>query len=258
MRRPIIAANWKMNKTISEAIEFANGLKRFFYNQNNLDIAIFPPFTALSEVRDVILDSNILLGAQNIHWEEMGAFTGEVSALQIKDAGCKFVILGHSERRHYFSETNEIINKKVRLALRFDLNPILCIGENLDEREKGLTLDIIREQLEVCLKGIDKTDILNLVIAYEPVWAIGTGKNATGEQADSVHKFIRNLLERIYSKEISEMVRIQYGGSVNPENIIEFAAYSDIDGALVGGASLNLESFIQIVEKFSSIRCLHS
>lgn len=258
MRRPIICANWKMNKTILEAIEFANGLKRIFYNQNDLDIVICPPFTALSEVKDVILDSNILLGAQNLYFEEKGAFTGEISALQIKDAGCKFVILGHSERRKYFSETNEMINKKIKAALRFDLNPILCVGENLDEREKGLTLDIIREQMEVCLKGIDENEILNLVIAYEPVWAIGTGKNATGEQAEEVHKFIRNLIGEIYNKDISDAIRIQYGGSVTPENIAELLAQPDIDGALVGGASLNLESFVQIVKKSFIIKCLHS
>lgn len=254
MRRAIIVANWKMNKTTTEAMEFASGLKRVFYNQNDLDIVICPSFVLLSEVREVILDSNILLGAQNLHWEEKGAFTGEVSCLQLKDLGCGFVIIGHSERRQYFSERDELINKKIRIALRFDLNPILCVGENLEEREKKLTLDIVREQIEVCLKNIEQNDLLNLVIAYEPVWAIGTGRNATGEEAEEVQVYIRNLLEEIYNNQVSEAVRIQYGGSVTPENISQFLVQPNIDGALVGGSSLDLESFISIVKKSSEIK----
>jgi len=258
MRRPIVCANWKMNKTITEAIEFASGLKRSFYNQNDIDIVICPSFTALSEVRDVILNSNILLGAQNLYSEDKGAFTGEVSAIQLKDTGCKFVIIGHSERRRYFSETNQIVNKKIKQTLKFGLNPILCVGESLEERDKGLTLNIVKEQIEECLKDVEERDIYNLVIAYEPVWAIGTGRNATPDQAEEVHGFIRNLISEIYKKDIKESIRIQYGGSITPDNILQIMAQPDIDGALVGGASLDLNSFIQIVKKAYETKCMYS
>jgi len=249
MRRPIICANWKMNKIISEAIEFTNGLKRTFYEQDNIDIVICPSFVTLSEVRDIILDSNIFLGAQNLYFEDRGAFTGEVSALQLKDVGCKFVIIGHSERRQYFFETDEMINRKTKTALRIGLSPILCVGENLEEREENLTLDILERQIEECLKDIKEDNILNLVIAYEPIWAIGTGKNATPQQAEEAQQFIRHLLAKIYNKDIAENIRIQYGGSVTSENISELITQPNIDGVLVGGASLNLDSFIQIVKR---------
>ncbi len=249
MRRPVVCANWKMNKMISEAIEFANGLKRAFYGQDTIDIVICPSFVTLSEVKDIILDSNIFLGAQDLHFEDKGAFTGEVSGLQLKDIGCRFVIIGHSERRQYFSETDEMINRKIKTALKVGLNPILCIGEDLEEREKNLTLDILERQIERCLRDIRGDDILNLVIAYEPVWAIGTGKNATPQQAEEAQQFIRHLLAKIYDKDVAQTIRIQYGGSVTPENISELIIQPDIDGALVGGASLNLDSFIQIVKR---------
>jgi triosephosphate isomerase len=251
MRRIIIAGNWKMNKTISEAMELVNGLKRELSGIENIDIVVIPPYTALSEISDMLADSNIRLGAQDLHWEEKGAFTGEVSASMLKDVGAEYVVIGHSERRTYFGETNESVNKKVKTALNAGLLPIMCIGERLEEREAGKAFDVIKGHLEGGLKDISGEDALKVTIAYEPVWAIGTGKTATPEQAEEAHKYIRKLLGNMYDKTVAENTRIQYGGSVKPENIKELMGEPDIDGALVGGASLKVEQFVPIVKESS-------
>lgn len=259
MRRPIIAGNWKMNKTITEAIELVNGFKRELYNIEDIDIVVCPPFTALSEVAELLIDSNIQLGAQDLFWEQNGAFTGEVSAPMLKDAGAKYVIIGHSERRQYFNETNESVNKKLKRALSAGLIPIVCVGERVEEREANKTFDVVDDHIVNGLKDITGEDISNVIIAYEPVWAIGTGKNATPQQAQEVHKFIRDILAKIYSKEIASSIRIQYGGSVTPENVCSLMSEPDLDGALVGGASLKVDSFIDIVKKSSEVKkkCMH-
>ena len=250
MRIKVIAGNWKMHKTIEEAKSLARRLvERVGKPFSQGCVAIFPPFTALTEVRKIIEKSSIRLGAQNLFWEEEGAFTGEISAKMLKDTGCSFVIIGHSERRKYFSETDEAVNKKLKSALSFDLTPIVCVGETLEEREEGCTFKIIEGQIRGAFKGISEDLALRVIIAYEPVWAIGTGKVASPSQAQEVHQFIRELLEKLYSKELAQNILILYGGSVNPENIEGLISQGDIDGALVGGASLKLEAFSLIVEK---------
>ena len=248
MRRVIIAGNWKMNKTISEAISLVTLLKRSSYRQENIDMVVCPPFTALGEVSEALNGSNVMLGAQDVYWEAQGAYTGEISPLMLKDIGCKFVIVGHSERRNYFNETNEMVNKKAKAALAAGLYPIVCVGERLEEREGGKTFEVVRDHIENSLTGLDNQQILNTVIAYEPVWAIGTGRTATPEQAQEVHSFIRRLLEERYDKDTGQAVRIQYGGSVKSDNIANLIVKEDIDGALVGGASLDAEKFIQIIK----------
>jgi len=248
MRKPFIAGNWKMNKTIPEAVELVAKLKEFVKEEMG-EIVVIPPFTALSEVKKIISDSKIKLGAQNLHWEEKGAYTGEISPLMLKDIGCEYVIIGHSERRKYFHETNEIINSKIKIALKNSLKPIFCIGEKLQEREKGETFKIINEQLEKGLSGIDKEGLKNIVIAYEPVWAIGTGRTATPEQAQEVHLFIREKLKKNYGNEIASYAIILYGGSVKADNTYSLIKENDIDGTLVGGASLEAESFGKIIEE---------
>ncbi len=250
-RKPFIAGNWKMNKTIKEAIELINGLKRNLSDIEYVDIAVCPPFTALSDAREILIDSNIKLGAQNIYWEKEGAYTGEVSAIMLKDTGCEFVIIGHSERRKYFNETNEDVNKKIKAAFSVELIPIVCVGERLEQREQGKTFDVVKDHITGALTGLSNDDVLKLVIAYEPVWAIGTGKTATPEQAQEVHVYIRKLLSELYNEETAQSIRIQYGGSVKPENIKELMSQPDIDGALVGGASLELDSFTEIVKASS-------
>jgi len=249
VRRPIIAGNWKMNKTVQESIDVAVGLKRKFYTFAEADIVICPPFTALSKVSDEILDSSIMLGAQDIYWEEKGAFTGEISPGMLKDAGCRYVIVGHSERRHVLGETDEDVNKKLKAVLKHGMVPIMCIGEKLEERDSGMTLEVLEKQLTRGLRDIIKDDMLRIIIAYEPVWAIGTGRTATPQQAQEAHKFIRDLIGRTYSGDVSSKIRIQYGGSVKPENIAQLMAQEDVDGALVGGASLDVNSFTEIVQK---------
>ncbi|MDP2939878.1 MAG: triose-phosphate isomerase [Candidatus Omnitrophota bacterium] len=247
MRKLIIAGNWKMFKTILEAIDLANGLKRNLFDVTTIDIVICPAFTSLAEVYEVISGSNLQLGAQDMHWEEQGAFTGGVSGLMVKDAGADFVILGHSERRIYFGETSQSVNKKIKAALKFNLTPIVCVGENLSQREENRTFEVIKQQLEECLDAIEKEEARKLVIAYEPVWAIGTGKTALPKQAQEVHKYIRSLLVKFYDEDLAGNLRIQYGGSVKPENIFQLISEEDIDGALVGGASLDAELFTSIV-----------
>ena len=243
-----------MYKDISQAIELANGLKRQLYRVDNLDIVLCPVFTALSSVSEVIADSNIQLGAQDVYWQEQGAFTGEISPLMLKDAGCKFVIIGHSERRQHFSETNETVNKKIKAAIKAGLIPIVCVGETLIQREENKTLEVIKEQIQQGFKDISPEEAKDLVVAYEPIWAIGTGRNATAAQAEEVQKYIRNLLAKMYNDGIAEGIRIQYGGSVKPENIAELIRQPDIDGALVGGASLNIDSFSQIIRVCQEVK----
>jgi len=255
MRKTIIAGNWKMYKTITEAIELANGLKRelFKLNYEAIDVVLCPPYTALAEVSEIIAGSDIRLGGQDAYWQDEGAFTGEVSCRMLKDAGCSFVIIGHSERRQFFHETNEGVNKKVKAALNNALIPIMCVGETLVEREKGKTFKVLDDHVQNGLSGISLEDMLKIIIAYEPVWAIGTGKTATPVQAEEAQKYIRDLIAKLYNKEVAEQVRIQYGGSVKPENITELMQQADVDGALVGGASLKIETFSEIVKKASEV-----
>jgi len=249
MRRPIIAGNWKMYKTLKDGQELAVALKRELYRIENVDIVICPAYTLLAYLADDLEESNIALGAQDIYWQEEGAWTGEVSPLMLKDAGCRYVIIGHSERRQFFGETNETVNKKIKAALKHGLTPLICLGENSEERESGNTFKVIEEHIKGGLAEISSEDMLKTVIAYEPVWAIGTGKTATPEQAQEAHKFIRDLLRKMYGEEAAGNIRIQYGGSVRPENIAELMAKPDVDGALVGGASLKVDSFSSIVIK---------
>ena len=251
MRRPLIAGNWKMYKTPKQAKELAEQLKTGLADVKDVDIAICPPFTALPVVAEVIKGSNIGLGAQNMHYETKGAFTGEISPEFILEFGCKYVILGHSERRQFFFETDELINKKLTTALKMNLYPIFCIGEKLAERESNKTFEVIKTQLTNGLSGI-KDGIEKVIIAYEPVWAIGTGKTATSKQATEVHSYIRDWLKKNYGQTIAEEKRILYGGSVKPDNIDELMAESELDGALVGGASLEAQSFIRLV-KFQKV-----
>lgn len=246
-RRPFIAGNWKMNKTVGEALELVRGLKATLQGVKDVEVAVAPPYTALYPVAQELKGSSIFLAGQNLFWEEKGAFTGEVSPVMLKEVGCQYVIIGHSERRQYFGETDETANRRIHAALQFGLKVIFCIGETLQEREGGVTFSIVERQLEKGLAGLDSKRMDGVVIAYEPVWAIGTGKTATPEQAEEVHQFIRNKLEKLYSKSVSEGIRLQYGGSVTPENIQGLMAQPDIDGALVGGASLKVESFSRIV-----------
>ena len=248
MRRPIIAGNWKMNKTIDQSLDSVTKLKTEVAKINDVDIVVCPPFTSLFAVGKAIQGTNIFLSAQDIYWEEKGAYTGEVSPVMLTDLGCKYVIIGHSERRQFFGETNQSVNRKVKAALKFSLTPIMCVGERLEERERGVTEGVVREHITRGLEGLSREEVLKMVIAYEPLWAIGTGKTATPDQAQEVHSFIRGLLGELYDEVIASQVRIQYGGSVKPDNISDLMRQEDIDGALVGGASLDARSFAQIVK----------
>ncbi len=247
MRTPIIAGNWKMHKTIEESVSMVKELIPLVSDVTDVEIVVCPTFTALSSVNETIKDTNIKLGAQNMWFEEKGAFTGEISPLMLKSAGCKYVILGHSERREIFKETNDVINKKLKKAFDENLIPILCVGEKLEEREAGITENVLKDQITNSLDGITKEQMQKIIIAYEPVWAIGTGKTATPETADEAHYYIRKLISELYDEEIAESLRIQYGGSVKPNNVKELMAKENIDGALVGGASLEAESFRDII-----------
>ena len=246
-RLPFIAGNWKMNKTVVEACDLVRELKVAIAGVEGVEVAIAPPFTALYAVRQELQDSAIRLAAQNFFWEEKGAYTGEVSPAMLKEVGCQYVIIGHSERRQLFGETDETVNRRIKAALGHGLKPIFCVGETLREREEGQTFPVIERQVEGGLKGIGEEGVKDLVVAYEPVWAIGTGKTATPQQAEEVHRFIRERIERMYSRQFAEGIRIQYGGSVTPENIKGLMEQRDIDGALVGGASLKSETFSRIV-----------
>ena len=256
MRKTIIAGNWKLYKTITEAIELANGLKRdlFKVSAEDVDIVVCPVYTALSEVAEVVANSNIALGAQDAYWQDEGAFTGEVSVKMLKDAGCAYVIIGHSERRQFFSETNETVNKKIKAVLGHGLTPIMCCGEMLAEREAGNTFKVLDDHLTNGLKGFTAEEAEKIVIAYEPVWAIGTGKTATPAQAQEAHQYIRNTLAKLFGKDVASRIRIQYGGSVKPENIEELMRQPDVDGALVGGASLKVDSFAGIVATAAKVK----
>ncbi len=247
MRKKIIAANWKMYKTIKDAENFLREFLSLSNNYTEKEVVICPPFTSLFLVREYIKDTPYKLGAQNLFWEKEGAYTGEISPIMLRDLGCEYVIIGHSERRQYFGEDDEIVNKKLKSAFDNGLIPILCIGEKWEEREKGKTNDIIIKQINGALEGLDKENVKKLVIAYEPVWAIGTGHSARGEDANEVASLIREIIEKKYSGVVAQEIRIQYGGSVNPKNISEFLSQPEIDGALVGGASLNPQTFWEIV-----------
>jgi triosephosphate isomerase len=246
-RLPFMAGNWKMNKTTGEAIDLVRELKAAISGVKGVEVAVAPPFTALYAVCKELEGSSIRLAAQNLYWEEKGAFTGEVSPLMLKEVGCHYVIIGHSERRQFFGETDETVNRRIKAALAQGLKVIFCIGETLKEKEEGKTFSVIERQVEDGLKNLSDKEMKNIVIAYEPVWAIGTGKTATPGQAEEMHRFIRGKIEKLYSREVSEEIRIQYGGSVTPENIKGLMEQANIDGALVGGASLKAESFSKIV-----------
>ena len=248
-RRPLIAGNWKMNLNLMEAIALAKDIAKGVLDIEDRDVLIAPPFPFLYSITQVINGSKIFLGAQNMYWEKNGAFTGEVSASMLKDVGCTHVIIGHSERRIIFHESDEEIAKKINSAIEAGLYPILCVGEKLKEREEGRTFDIIKKQLEGSLKYLLETrDIpTSFIIAYEPVWAIGTGHTATPTQAQEVHAFIRKWLMDKFGHNVAEYIRILYGGSVKPENIEELMSEEDIDGVLVGGASLKADSFLKII-----------
>lgn len=249
MRTKIIAGNWKMYKDLNESAELLNGLKtKLAALPNGVKAIVCPPFTSLALAHKLLEGSPIALGAQNMYPEDEGAFTAEVSPKMLKSVGCKYVILGHSERRQYFKETDEFINKKVKKALASELIPIVCVGETLAEREKNITDQVVTTQVKGCLKDISAADVEKSIIAYEPVWAIGTGKVATPQQAQDVHKLIRGLVAQLYSSATAEKIVIQYGGSVKPENAKELLHQPDIDGALVGGACLKADSFAAIIQ----------
>ncbi len=237
-----------MNKNSAESVELVSQLREMVSDVKEVEIVIAPPYTALGSVAGAIKGSNIFLSAQNIFWEESGAFTGEVSPLMLKDIGCQCAIIGHSERRQYFGETNETVNKRLKAALKVSLTPIVCIGEVLEEREAEKTLDVIEQQLKEGLNGLSADEMEKVVVAYEPVWAIGTGKTATPDQAQEVHQFIRKLITQIFSEKVADGTRILYGGSVKPDSIDQLMSQKDIDGALVGGASLKADSFARIIK----------
>jgi len=246
-RRYLIAGNWKMYKTVNEALAYVEAFKPLVAEETEREIMLAPPFTALDTMSQALKGTNIVLGAQNCHWEEQGAFTGEVSPKMLAELGVTYVILGHSERRHIFGETDEMIRRKVEAVLRHGLLPILCIGETIEEREAGKTFSVLERQIKEGLAGFTVADLKGLVVAYEPVWAIGTGKTATPELAEEAHAFSRKVLAEMFGEEFAEATRILYGGSVKPENVVGLMAQADIDGALVGGASLSPEVFAKIV-----------
>lgn len=247
MRRPLMAGNWKMNKTNTEAVLMVNALKEKVKDVDDVDIMIAPPFTSLAVISELIKDTDIELGAQNLHFEKSGAYTGEVSAAMLADTGCKWVIIGHSERRQYFGCTNEIVNKKIRAAVAGGLKPVVCIGETLQERENNRTFDVLKQQLSEGVKDLTDQQQGSLTIAYEPVWAIGTGRTATPDQAEDAHKYIRNMLSDMYGGDFAQTIRILYGGSVKPDNVAELMSLENVDGGLVGGASLDADSFASLV-----------
>ncbi len=240
MRKKIIAGNWKMNKTTKESIELVNLLKDKV-NSEEVDVVFCVPAINLLTVKEALKGTNIEVGAQNIHFETAGAYTGEISAPMLQEAGIKYVVLGHSERRQYFAETDEDVNKKVHTAIKHDIVPIVCVGESLEQREQNVTMELVRLQTKIALKDVSKEDAKKVVIAYEPIWAIGTGKTATSEQAEEVCKGIRDCVAEVYGKEVADVVRIQYGGSMNPANANELLNMGNIDGGLVGGASLKAD-----------------
>lgn len=246
MRRPVIAGNWKLNNNIEATKEFLLQLKDKIKDAE-VDAVICPTYTSLSTAIELLKDTDVKVGAQNMHWTTSGAYTGEISGEMLKELGVEYVIIGHSERRQYFAETDETVNKKVLKALSLDLIPIVCVGESLEEREKGLQEDIVTNQVRLAIEGVTKDQISKVIIAYEPIWAIGTGKTASSEQAEEVCKWIRETVEKLYTSQESEAIRIQYGGSVNKSNVKELMGMPNIDGALVGGASLKMD-FVDLIK----------
>jgi triosephosphate isomerase len=247
MRKPVIAGNWKLYNKQAQAESLASSLIPFVKDNSSVEIVVAPVFTSLSRVKNTITGTNIHLAAQDCFWEEEGAFTGEVSPSMLTDVGCSHVIIGHSERRQYFGETDQTVNRKTKAAIKSGLTVLLCIGETLAEREAGETYPVLQKQLDGGLADITTTDMQKIIIAYEPVWAIGTGKTATDQQAQEAHAFIRSRLETLFGKQVAETTRILYGGSVKPDNVKGLMTQKDIDGALVGGASLKADSFAAIV-----------
>lgn len=246
MRLPVIAGNWKMNKTVLQGKEFIKNIKDEIKG-TDVEVMIFAPYTLLASLKEVAKDTNIIIGAQNIHFEDSGAFTGEISADMLKDIGIEYVLVGHSERRQYFNETDDTVNKKLHKAIEKKIKVILCVGEGLEEREKNIEKEIVKNQIAKAFEGIKPENMNKIIIAYEPIWAIGTGKTASKEDANEMIAYIRNLIKEIYGDGISEEIRILYGGSVKPQNIEELMEQEDIDGGLIGGASLKEDQFVQLV-----------
>jgi triosephosphate isomerase (TIM) len=247
-RKRIIAGNWKMNKTVPEAVELAMAIRGELSGSSDVDIVLCPPFTALAAVAESLDGSSISYGAQNMHWENSGAFTGEISPHMLRGLYCHYVILGHSERRTYFGENDEIVNRKAKAALAATLRPIICVGETIEQRQAGDHIRVVENQVRGSLAGIAAADIKKAVVAYEPVWAIGTGLTASPEQAQEMHACIRKELAAMFSQDVAESIRIQYGGSMKPSNAAELLAQPDIDGGLIGGASLEVRSFVELVK----------
>ncbi|MBS4208428.1 triose-phosphate isomerase [Bacillus sp. FJAT-50079] len=247
MRKPIIAGNWKMNKTLSESLAFATEVKGQVPANDKVDSVICAPALFLGQLVNEVAGTDVAIGAQNMHFEENGAFTGEISPVALKDLEVSYVILGHSERREMFAETDETVNQKTHAAFKYGLTPIVCVGETLEQRENNETMKLVGEQVEKGLQGLTEEQVKQTVIAYEPIWAIGTGKSSTAADANEVCAHIRQVVEQSFSKSAADAIRIQYGGSVKPENIKEYMSEPDIDGALVGGASLEPQSFLQLV-----------
>ena len=249
MRKPIIAGNWKMHKTLEDAVQLVKEMRERLDAIQGVDVVLAPPFVCLSSVAELLRSTSLGLGAQNMHWEDQGAFTGEVSPLMIKNM-CQYVIIGHSERRQYFGETDDTVGRRVKAALEHGLTPIMCVGENLTQNEAGETEGFVSSQIRNGLAGIDPEQVQGMVIAYEPIWAIGTGKAATGAVANwTIGMVIRGAIAEMYGEDTAQAVRVQYGGSVKPGNIAEFMIQPEIDGALVGGASLKADDFVEIVRR---------
>ena len=248
MRKPIIAGNWKMHNTINESVKLMSALAPLVKSVKDIDVVVCPPFTALAVLTSTFRGKNMQVGAQNVHWEAKGAFTGEISAVMLSEIGVKYVIIGHSERRQYFGETDEGVNKRAKAALAAGITPIICVGESLETREKGTHLRYVAKQVRLAIEGLRPEQVAKCVIAYEPIWAIGTGKTATEAEAEEVCAHIRKTVARLVSKRAADRIRIQYGGSVKPETIKGFMMQPDIDGALVGGAALKAADFAKIVK----------
>ena len=253
MRKKIIAGNWKMNKTVAESIELVEELQRLHADQTAVDVVVCPPYTSLKSVSDILSNTQIHVGSQNISAEDSGAYTGEISHEMLKELYVRYAIIGHSERREYFQESDDLINRKVLKALEKKLKPILCVGESLEQRESGITEEVVEKQIRLGLRDINPDMYSDVVIAYEPVWAIGTGKTATAQQAQDVHYFIRCLIKEMVGLDASNVVRIQYGGSMKPSNAEELLSQADIDGGLIGGASLDAVSFGSLIDSASRI-----
>jgi triosephosphate isomerase len=247
MRKKVIAGNWKMNMNLHQSQKLVSEILNGLGKDSKAEVIVCPPFTSLSEVNSLVKGTQIKLGAQNMYYEESGAYTAEISADMLKSVGCEYVILGHSERRVIFNESDELINKKIKTAIIKELKPIFCVGELLEQRESGETMKVISAQIEKGLEGITSDQMKNIIIAYEPVWAIGTGKTATPQQANEIHLFIRELVAKKFSTSVAENLIIQYGGSVKPDNAGELLSQKDIDGALIGGACLKADSFLSII-----------